>query len=130
MQCEHDRLRRLYCAREGITLIEIRELGSVTKLDDLRRIIRRSCVVGGMLLPVNFDKVDLKLDSVHLSAREEEMWERILRQAKAVGLSAVTKSYLGSQSLHEFICNNGHRIRKKPYSLTLRQGCSVCWQQR
>src|SRR5712692_3203144 len=130
VQREHDRLRRAYCAREGITLIEIRELGSVTKLDDLKGIIRESCVAGGILLPANFDIVDLKIDSVHLSTREEEMWERILRQAKAVGLSAVTKSYLGSQSLHEFICDNGHRISKKPYSLTLRQGCSVCWRQR
>lgn len=125
----HDQLRREYCQNNGIVLIEIRELGKFTPIDQIKEIIGSVCFEQGIRLPNNFATIKLDLKPVGLKTSEEEMLEKIHRKAEEKGFRLLSSNYLGSQTPHEFMCKNNHIFTKRPYSLFIGQGCMECYKQ-
>ena len=126
-QVEHDRRRREFCMREGITLIEIQELNTVTHLSDLKQIIRDACIMGGVPLPSDYDHIALDLRPANIKTAEEEMWERIVKRASEVNYTVVSKGYPGVHGKLRLVCNNGHPYT--PPTVSFLQGCLCrkCW---
>ena len=126
-QVEHDRRRRDFCRKKGITLIEIRELNTVTHLSDLKQIFKETCVKGDVPLPYDYDQIALDLNPANVKIAEDEMWERILTRASEVNYTLVSKGYPGVHGKLRLICNNGHPYT--PTTVSFLQGylCRKCW---
>ncbi len=126
---EHDRRKRKFCAARGITLIEIRQVGDATPDSQLKEAIRRALVAKGFALPKGFDLKTLKLDAAALPSLTQEKWEQTKSEAHRRGWKVVSRIYLGSLSIHNFICDRGHSVEIKPSHLLQGQGCWRCEQK-
>lgn len=129
-QLEHDHRRRTYCREKGITLIEVQQLGEVTKLHRLKDKIKRDCLEGGIVLPADFDEIILDLSPLALKTQQEVIWKNLSNLAKKLKWTVVTPNYLGIVSEHEFCCDKGHLIKKTPVSLFDGERCPECYKQR
>ena len=125
-QQEHDRRRRVYCKSNGITLIEIRQLGEITPDNNLKEIIGAACLKAGIPLPPDFQQKVVNLDPASLPTRGSEMWARLLREARNRRWKIISKKYLGVLTPHEFTCANGHKFLKKPMGIFAGEGCRIC----
>ncbi len=126
-QKEHDRLRREYCRQNGITLIEVRELGSVTSIEDLKTAIKEKCIRHGVPLPRNYDCAELHLAAVSLKPEEEKLFDRLKAEASQKSWILLDQTYLGSQTPHHFQCEEGHKFSLRPYQAKNIKGCPGCW---
>jgi hypothetical protein len=123
---EHDRRKRAYCKKNGITLIEVRQVGEVTPDSALKDTIRAALLAEEYPIPPAFDRVRLRLDVAALPTLAEEKWEETKREALRRGWKVVSKRYLGSLTVHEFVCDKGHRLKTKPSYILQGQGCKKC----
>ncbi|MCE9519883.1 MAG: hypothetical protein K8R87_10065 [Verrucomicrobia bacterium] len=124
---EHDHRKREYCAREGITFIEIRELGEVTPPADLRRIIKEACIAGGVPLPSDYDDIKLDFFGGDIPSTREGMWGRILKRAADAGYTLITKEYTRLDQRIELVCPNGHHWKPSAHTLIYSKNlCQVC----
>jgi hypothetical protein len=122
----HDRRRRDYCKANGITLIEIRQVGEITPDNNLKEIIYKACLNGGIPLPLDFHQKVVNLDPASLPNKDLEMWERLLHAANERRWKIISKKYLGVLTPHEFLCDNGHHFLKKPMGIFAGEGCRIC----
>ncbi len=128
---EHDRRKREYCRRNGIKLIEVRELGEVTPLSELKRIIKDACIVGGVLLPPNYDEIEIA-NAVHdMPTSREGMWTRIVKRAEAAGYTLITKEYTNLAQRVELVCTQGHHWSPSAHSFLYSKNlCHACKLER
>jgi hypothetical protein len=92
------------CLARGITLIEIPEIPTMTALEDIKAVIKRSCEASGYPLPENFDET--KVD--YLPAYQDNRFEEFnLIAAEKGGLCHVELGYVDNGKL-EWECKYGH----------------------
>jgi hypothetical protein len=128
-QEEHDRRRREYCKAQGITLIEVPELGRRTKVEDIKAFIRAECLKADFPLPKGFDQVRLKLDAHYLATTAEEMWDRVLRRVRELGYTLKTKDYPGANRKLSLVCRIGHPYTPRVANFLNGQICRRCYIQ-
>ena len=129
-QQEHDRRRRGFCAANGITLIEVPELGRKIKIEDLKDFIRVECQKANFNLPESFDEVHLKLDAHHLATTAEEMWDRIIKRVADVGYTLLTANYTGANSRLSLLCCNNHPYTPRVETFLRGSTCRKCWLEK
>ncbi len=123
---EHDRRKKAYCAKRGITLIEIHQVGEKTPDDKLKDTIRQQLLKKKFPLPPNFDEIKVSLDIAALPSLKEDKWEETKAEAAKRGWRVVSKRYLGCLTDHYFICDHGHRVQIKPSRMLWGDGCWQC----
>lgn len=123
---EHDRRKRAYCKKNGITLIEVRQVGEVTPDSALKETIRGALLAEGYPIPPTFDRVRLNLDVAALPTLAEEKWGETKQEALKRGWKVLSKRYLGSLTDHDFVCDQGHKLKTKPSYILQGQGCWMC----
>jgi hypothetical protein len=128
-QQRHDELRRDYCRKNGITLIEIRELGDKTKVDDLGAEIQRQCAEAGIITK-NASMPRASLSAISLKTREELKYEEMKTAAVRLSFELLTPTYLGVNASHSFRCVEGHEFNKSLKLLQKAKGCPVCRQRK
>jgi hypothetical protein len=126
---EHDRRKKTYCAKRGITLIEIHQVGEKTPDEKLKDAIRKQLLKKKFPLPPNFDEIGVSLDIAALPSLQEDKWEETKAEAARRGWEVVSKKYLGSLTIHHFICDQGHQVEIKPSYLLWGDGCWRCEQR-
>lgn len=128
---EHDRRKREYCLSSGITLIEIRELGEFTPLSDLKNLIKRQCLKGGVPLPPDYDCIELDLSHPSFLSSREEMWIRIVEKAKRMEYTLKTTEHTFYHRQIELLCPKGHDWKTSVANfLHSKNACHVCYQER
>lgn len=125
-QQEHDRRRREFCAANGITLIEVPELGRRTMTEDLKEFIRVECQKASFKLPESFDGVQLKLEAHNLTTTAEEIWARILTRVRELDYVLKTTSYPGANGRLSLVCRNGHDYKPRVANLLNGYTCRRC----
>jgi hypothetical protein len=128
LQRLHDRRRRKFCRDNGIILIEIRELGKRTSLEDLRKEIRAALLKANRTIPEGFDSVDLT-DLPKLN-ESQVYWTEVQTAAHRMGLEVLGKVFEGSQRPIQVKCSHGHLIEKTPLSILQGHGCHECYLDR
>ena len=123
---EHDRRKRAYCARNGITLIEIRQVGEKTPDERLKDAIREQLNKKNFPLPPNFDQITLSFDTAALPSLQEDKWEETKAEAMRRGWTVVSDKYLGCLTIHQFVCDQGHPVEIRPSYLLWGDGCARC----
>jgi hypothetical protein len=125
-QQEHDRRRRQFCRANGITLIEVPVLGTLTKTEYLKEFICAECQKAGFKLPEGFDRVHLKLSAQHLATTGEEMWERVLRRVRKIGYTLKTANYPGANRRLSLLCTSGHEYSVRVANFLHGHTCRRC----
>ena len=123
----HDRVRRQYCKASGILLIEIRELGDRTTLEELRQQIRAALQKAGRKLPARFERV--KLTNLPPVNGSEIYWNEIQRAARAMGLKILSREFFGSAKPLSVQCPRGHVTPKTPRSILEGHNCDECYME-
>jgi hypothetical protein len=126
---EHDKRKKDYCSKQGITLIEIRQVGEKTPDGKLKEAIRDQLLNKGFPLPSNFDEINLSLDIAALPTLQEDKWEEIKTEAYRREWTIISKRYLGCMTIHRFICKNGHPVEIRPSYFLWGDGCWRCEQR-
>jgi hypothetical protein len=126
-QLEHDRRRREYCRKMGITLVEIRELNDVTHISDIKTIFKDACLKGGVPLPADYDEIELNLSPATVKTVEEEIWQRVIKQAKRINYTVVSTGYPGVHGKLHLICDNSHLHTPTTVNFLNGHFCRKCW---
>ncbi len=126
-QLQHDRLRREFCDSNGILLIEVRELGLRTSLEEMRQQIRAALLENGRELPVGFDAADLtSLPQLNAS---EVYWTEVHQAASKMGLEILSRVFEGAEMPISVRCEHGHVTPKTPRSILQGHRCDACYME-
>jgi hypothetical protein len=123
-QKDNDSRRRDYCKKSGIFLIEIRQLGQKTTLEQAKAQIRRALIDAGMPLPQNFETADLS--KLAPKSETQAYWEMVQKAAANLGLKILPCVYEGADTPIPAECQLGHVIPKTPRSILQGHKCDEC----
>jgi hypothetical protein len=124
LQRENDNRRRAYCADKDILLIEIRELGKKTSIEQAREQIRKALVDAKRQIPLQFDTVDLRL--LKPKTETETYWQSVQDAASKLGLNILPCVYESADKTIPVECNKGHKTMKTPRSILQGRMCDEC----
>jgi hypothetical protein len=127
LQLLNDQTRRDFCSANGILLIEIRELGTRTTVEELREQVRKALSQHGRPIPPGFMNVDLT--NLPVLNETEVYWREVLEKADAMGLEVLTKVYLGADTPLSVRCSHGHVTLKRPRSILQGRQCDECYME-
>jgi hypothetical protein len=124
-QLLHDQKRREFCQKNGILLIEIREILTHTSLEEMREKIRNALLNCGRPIPPGFETADLtRLPQLSSS---QGYWADVHEAARKINLKILSKVFLGADTPLDVICNHGHSIKKTPRSILQSHKCHECY---
>lgn len=124
----HDQRRRDFCQRNGILLIEVRQLGERTSLEQMRQQIREALIQAALKIPTQFD--DIKLTNLPRLNASQVYWNEVQQAARANGFKIVQQEYFGSTNPLLVRCVHGHVTSKTPRSILEGHGCDECYMER
>jgi hypothetical protein len=124
----HDERRRGFCRENGILLIEIRQLGEKTSLEQMRQQIREALIEAEREIPARFDSA--KLTNLPRVSASQVYWDGVQRAACANGFEIMRREFLGSAKPLIVRCSRGHVTSKTPRSILEGHGCDDCYMER
>jgi len=124
IQKDNDERRRNYCAKNGILLIEIRQLGQRTTLERAKAQIRKALRKANMPLPPRFDAADPS--TLVPKSETEAYWELVKKAAANLGLTILPCVYEGADMNIPVECEDNHRTMKTPRSILQGHKCDDC----
>jgi len=125
---ERDKIKRQLCKKNGITLIEIKEVPFLQPIETLKQLIKKSCQKNKVSLPKNFNSivVDIKKADIH-----PDWMNEFNAQCKQRGFTPLAEEYKGSQIAYPVKCNTcGYKWPIKKGNLKLGRGCMECYKKR
>ena len=123
-QQARDEIRRKFCEGAGILLVEVRELGKKTSLEEMRIQIGDALIAANRPIPECFYTVSL--DALQPLSGSERYWEEVKVAAKRLGLEIIESTFLGADQPIEVRCTHGHLTSKTPRSIVRGHGCAEC----
>lgn len=123
-QQENDAIRRAYCREAGIVLIEIRQLGERTTLEQAKKQIRNALIAADRPVPPSFDTAELS--TLAPRSETEAYWELIQQAAANIGLKVLPCVYEGADIPVPVRCEFGHVTPKTPRSILQGHKCDEC----
>lgn len=123
-QQANDKLRRQYCRKNGILLIEIRQLGSITTAEQAKAQIRRALIKAKRPIPLFFDAADVTKLTPKVAT--EAYWESVQAAAAGMGLEILPCVYLTADTAVPVKCKRGHLTKKTPRSILQGHKCDTC----
>ena len=117
-----DEAKRKLCEKRGIHLIEVPEIGTLQKVDELKSFIKKSCIEKEMPLSEDYDRIDVQLNRAYFTHFLKELNEIALhRDGKCL-----SKMYKGNDESLEWECSKGHRWEATPHNIKKGTWCPVC----
>jgi len=124
LQRDNDKRRRAYCKKNGILLIEIRELGKKTSVEQAREQIRKALLSAKRKIPPRFDAVDLRL--LKPKTETEAYWQSVKAAAAQIGLTILPCVYESADKNVPVECSKGHKTMKTSRSILQGHKCDEC----
>lgn len=127
---ERDERRRRLCAEHNVHLIEIPEIGSLTKISELKDLIIRSCRDLDIPIPKSNKNINFDIGKAFISDNEDRM-KGIRRAAEEKGGKCITETYISSLTPMIWECAEGHRWETTANNILPRKNdpgtwCRVC----
>lgn len=118
-----DALKRRLCHEQGISLLEIPELGAMSSLEDVIQIIKRFLVENDVpvLRELTVDELSSKMPSLY-----KAHINHLNDIAHSKGGKCLSSQYLGHITPLEFECQKGHRWFARPNDIKRGSWCSIC----
>ena len=108
-----DELKRTLCLNNGVKLIEIPELFSITKLNDLKDFLQDQFEKLDIQIPDDYSKLLITESEVYSYTRNKErivLEGRVIQKCKELDLTISDFLYSGIPKV-EFLCSNGHKCQ-------------------
>jgi DNA-directed RNA polymerase subunit RPC12/RpoP len=121
----HDLQRRRFCKANGILLVEIRDLGKCTSLEEMREKLRHAFLKAGRKIPACFNNAELRnFPSLN---RSQIYWVNVQEAARRMGLVILSRVFLGADIPMTVRCEHGHVTPKRPRSILRGHNCIECF---
>jgi DNA-directed RNA polymerase subunit RPC12/RpoP len=128
LQKLHDETRRQYCQANGILLIEIRELGKKTSVEEMRAQVKQALLDAGRAVQPDFDQIDLT--NLPRLSESQLYWADVLSAAEANGMKVLSDTFIGADIPVVVRCSKGHLTEKTPRLILGNHGCHECYMGR
>jgi hypothetical protein len=120
---QHDQLKRIYCKKNGILLIEIPEVGAITAPEMVPKLIDKAIEDSGRKSPKGIREIDVS--SLNIKTRRRQYTDSVLRAAKLLDLEILDSPGLAEQKVR-VLCKNGHETQKTLRSILQGRMCNTC----
>jgi len=127
---QRDERKRILCISNGITLIEVPEIGSLTRLDELESTIRALCSKANVEVPPRKNDQAIDISSAFVSDNKERLRE-IQSIAASKGGQCLSTEYISSTNKMRWRCSEGHEWETTANNILPRKNdpgtwCPVC----
>lgn len=117
-----DVLKRELCKLHGLTLIEVPEVPTITRVEDLKELIKTNLIQAGRERPADFDKKLIDLSGVY----HPEKFRRLQEIAKQKGGMCLSSGYVTYNTLMGWRCQEGHIFKYPPSAILRGNWCKIC----
>jgi len=123
-QVKRDQEKRELCLQNGITLIEISEFKSIKKSRIPKFVDQIVDVLKLLKIEYNNHPFEVDLERIY-QGRDSRLYDDA--HNLVIGLGFKIQAYIGSESEHEIVCDQGHKF-KKLLSVIIKNGptCPFC----
>ena len=122
----YDEIKRRLCNDKGIYLIEIPEVNKYLKVSGLKSYIKQECLNKNIILPINFDEIEVDYNKVYRTPQWREKLEDIKRIAKLRGGECLSTSYETNSTHLLFRCKEKHEFSVTPQKIKYGRWCRKC----
>jgi len=123
---QYDKLKRVLCEAEGITLLSVPEIPSLLPLNEVRSFIAEQLLQKGVKLPNDFLSRPVDLQKAYSTPRSIEELNNCKRIAKQHRGQLLSSSYINDSTKLEWKCAKQHLFKKPPGEVKQGQWCPVC----
>lgn len=122
-QSKNDQIKENYAKENGITLIVIPQVGSLTPLDEVAKSIEKQLKESGLKIPSKLK--GLKLDMLDIKSGRDYYIEKVFKCARDLDIEILEQIQYADEPIR-VRCKNGHTTHKTPRSLTSGFKCKDC----
>lgn len=127
LQVKNDGLRRDYCKKNNILLIEVKEFGKSTNQEELARIIVEEFQKEKRDIPDSLFLARHPFQLKHQgNIQASRYWNDVKVKARSIGLKIEGAEFQGADTPMLTLCKNGHRLMKTPRSILQGHACAKC----
>lgn len=120
---EYDEEKRRICKEKGIKLIEIPELFTLTKLRNLKNVIKEACIEKNIVLPKHFDDLKINISNAY----KPDVLLELKNFAKNKNGSCLANNYLGMHVKLDWKCHKCNKCWKaSPANILAGKWCPYC----
>jgi hypothetical protein len=123
---QDDKMKRKLCKEKNIKLIEIPEVPTLLKVDEIRNHIKRECMKRNIILPAHFDSINVALKNAYVNTRLKQGLEELRLLARQRGGKCVSGTYVHSHRKLLWECAEGHQWEGTPTNIRSGTWCPVC----
>jgi len=123
LQKKHDMIREEYCEDNGIALLIVPEIGTLTQFEEVTSVIASELKKHGRDIPPKL--LNLDITELEIKTSRDYYIQEIRNSAKRWGF-AILGEIKGADIPIEVRCSQGHITKKTPRQITNGNGCSKC----
>ena len=128
---QDDLEKKALCQKHGVTLIEIPEVPSMTKLKELRSTIISLCQSAGFAVPSDASIIPIDYSDSYASPGVKKSYDKYRLIALERGGELVSTFFEGSHQKHTWKCAKGHTWEATPSNIsTGNSWCPICNNKR
>ena len=121
-----DRLKKALCESKGIVLIQIPEVPTKIKVDDIKKIIRRKCELNNINVPENINHLKVDLIKAYTSPDLIIKINQMHQIAKERGGKCLSDHYTNRHTNLRWECSKGHQWEARPHNVIRGSWCPKC----
>lgn len=121
---EDDQTKRELCIANGVTLIEIPEIGRRLILKNLPTFIEKQLELAGIKIP--HPGISPDFTSAYASSSAKDTLEQLYKLSAELGGECLEQQYMGSRERHRFRCSEGHEWKTPAESILRGKWCPRC----
>lgn len=110
---ERDERKRTLCKLNGVKLIEIPEIGSLTKLEELGELIYKLCKEQGVLIRKEAATIRPNIDAA-FKATNSNKYLLLCKIAEERGGKCLSEAFISNTTRMKWICEKGHTWESTP----------------
>lgn len=125
-QRRNDKLKRKVCEENGVTIVEVPQLGRKLGVDELKAFIVSECKKHGIALPKGVADVEIDIGGAYTNRKEIERLAEIRAIAKERNAALVSDTYVDAKTPLDFKCLKCGHEWPAVYHQIKRSGCRKC----
>ena len=125
-QFENDLIKQKLCSDNDISLIVIPQLFSMTKLSDIKNIIKNACAKFGVELSINYDSINISYDGLSYSDLNDQKLEKLKLMIQNKNGILLNNEYVHSRAPIHVRCSEGHEWETSYSRIMQGAWCKQC----
>lgn len=123
---ERDFCKLTACTENGVKLIIIPELFTLTPITELGNVIQQQCISLGIEIPNLVPFSDFDFSAAYILPYSHDMLKKLQEIAISKDGKCLASLYLGAQISLPFVCSRNHLSYMKPFNVLNDHWCNEC----